>query len=88
VEKAAVFDGPAARVALPGDQRRYPNMPAILMAKAVDRRLREVEFGEHGLSVQTGWMCRCKAIANCGACRRGRHTLLFKIGTPGRHFDD
>ena len=83
VEKAAVFDGlqPGGVAVINADIEHA----AILMAKAVDRRLREVEFGEHGyqyklLDVQVqGDTTVVRADAD-------GTPLLFKIGTPGRHF--
>ena len=85
VEKAAVFDGlqPGGVAVINADIEHA----AILMAKAVDRRLREVEFGEHGyqyklLDVQVqGDTTVVRADAD-------GTPLLFKIGTPGRHFRD
>ncbi len=83
IEKASVFEGlPRGGVAVINADDEHA---AILMAKAVDLRLREIEFGVHGhhyklieVSVQDDTtVVRADADGT---------PLLFKIGTPGRHF--
>ncbi|KIN61504.1 UDP-N-acetylmuramoyl-tripeptide-D-alanyl-D-alanine ligase [Sulfitobacter noctilucae] len=83
VEKASIFEGvnPGGVAVINADIEHA----AILMAKAVDRRLREIEFGEHGfhfklLSVDV------QAEATVVQADADGTPLLFKIATPGRHF--
>jgi UDP-N-acetylmuramoyl-tripeptide--D-alanyl-D-alanine ligase len=83
VEKAAIFDGlePGGVAVINADIEHA----AILMAKAVDRRLREVEFGEHGYHFKLKDVQVQGDVTVVQADADGT-PLLFKIGTPGRHF--
>ena len=83
VEKAAIMDGlePNGIAVLNNDIEHA----AILVAKAIDLKIRDIGFGEHGYDyvlrdVQvTGDTCVVQAMAN-------EQPLLFKLATPGRHF--
>jgi UDP-N-acetylmuramoyl-tripeptide--D-alanyl-D-alanine ligase len=83
VEKAAVMDGlePGGIAVVNNDI----DEAAILVAKALDLKIRDIGFGEHGYDyvlkdVQvTGDTSVVQAIAN-------EQPLLFKLATPGRHF--
>ncbi len=83
VEKASIFEGlaPGGVAVINADIEHA----AILMAKAVDCRLREVEFGVHGhqyklLDVQV------QADTTIVQADADGVPLLFKLATPGRHF--
>jgi UDP-N-acetylmuramoyl-tripeptide--D-alanyl-D-alanine ligase len=83
VEKAAVFEGlaPGGMAVINADIEHA----AILMAKAVDCKLRQAEFGVHGyqyklLDVQV------QADTTIVQADADGTPLLFKIATPGRHF--
>ena len=83
VEKASVFEGlqPGGVAVINADI----DHAAILMAKAVDCRLRDVEFGQNGhhyklLDVQV------QADTTVVQADADGTPLLFKITTPGRHF--
>ncbi|MGJ8617176.1 MAG: UDP-N-acetylmuramoyl-tripeptide--D-alanyl-D-alanine ligase [Sulfitobacter sp.] len=83
VEKAAVFEGlpPGGMAVINADIEHA----AILMAKAVDCKLRQIEFGVHGyqyklLDVQV------QADTTIVQADADGTPLLFKIATPGRHF--
>ncbi len=83
VEKASVMDGlePGGIAVLNNDIEQA----AILGAKALDLKIRDIGFGEHGFDyvlkdVQTtGDISVVQASAN-------DQPLLFKLATPGRHF--
>ena len=82
-EKASVFEGlqPGGAAVINADIEHA----AILMAKAVDCRLRDVEFGVHGhhyklLDVQV------QSDTTVVQADADGTPLLFKIATPGRHF--
>ncbi|MEP5732477.1 MAG: UDP-N-acetylmuramoyl-tripeptide--D-alanyl-D-alanine ligase [Sulfitobacter sp.] len=83
VEKAAIFEGvPPGGVAVINADIEHA---AVLMAKAVDCKLRELEFGVHGyqyklLDVQV------QSDATVVQADADGVPLLFKIATPGRHF--
>ncbi|MEH6392805.1 MAG: UDP-N-acetylmuramoyl-tripeptide--D-alanyl-D-alanine ligase [Sulfitobacter sp.] len=83
VEKAAIFEGlaPGGVAVINADIEHA----AILMAKAVDCRLREVEFGEHGFHYKLAEVLVQGDTTVVRADADGT-PLLFKIGTPGRHF--
>ncbi|APE43047.1 UDP-N-acetylmuramoyl-tripeptide--D-alanyl-D-alanine ligase [Sulfitobacter alexandrii] len=83
VEKASIFEGvkPGGWAVLNADIEHA----AILMAKAVDCRLRDLEFGVHGhhfklLDVQVQADTTVVQASHEGA------PILFKIASPGRHF--
>jgi UDP-N-acetylmuramoyl-tripeptide--D-alanyl-D-alanine ligase len=83
VEKADIMEGlePGGVAVLNNDI----DQAAILVAKALDLKIRDIGFGEHGFDyvlndVQTnGNVCVVQATAN-------EKPLLFKLATPGRHF--
>jgi UDP-N-acetylmuramoyl-tripeptide--D-alanyl-D-alanine ligase len=83
VEKAAIMDGlePGGIAVVNNDIEHA----AILVAKALDLKIRDIGFGEHGYDyvlkdVQTvGDTTVVQAMAN-------DQPLLFKLATPGRHF--
>ncbi len=83
VEKAAIFEGvPPGGVAVINADIEHA---AILMAKAVDCRLRDLEFGVHGhhyklLEVQVQDDTTVVQADADGT------PLIFKIASPGRHF--
>ncbi len=83
VEKAAIFEGvkPGGVAVINADIEHA----AILMAKAVDRRLREIEFGEHGYQFKLKDVS-VQAEATVVQAEAEGTPLLFKIATPGRHF--
>jgi UDP-N-acetylmuramoyl-tripeptide--D-alanyl-D-alanine ligase len=83
VEKAAIFEGvePGGVAVINADIEHA----AILMSKAVDRRLRDVEFGAHAHDYILKDVQVQGDTTVVQAEARGR-PLLFKIGTPGRHF--
>ena len=83
VEKASIFDGvkPGGVAVINADIEHA----AILMAKAVDRRLRELEFGEHGFQFKLLDVTVQDDTTVVQADADGT-PLLFKIATPGRHF--
>ena len=83
VEKASIFDGmePGGTAVINADI----DQAAILMAKAVDRRLRDVEFGEHAHHYKLG-IVTVQAEATIVQAEVDDIPLLFKIATPGRHF--
>ena len=83
VEKAAIMDGlePGGIAVVNNDI----DEAAILVAKALDLKIRDIGFGEHGFDyvlkdVQiNGDIMVVQAVAN-------DQPLLFKLATPGRHF--
>ena len=83
VEKAAIFEGvpPGGTAVINADIE----FAAILMAKAVDCKLRELEFGEHGFQFKLKEVTVQPNATIVQADADGT-PLLFKIGTPGRHF--
>ncbi|NEK21118.1 UDP-N-acetylmuramoyl-tripeptide--D-alanyl-D-alanine ligase [Sulfitobacter sp. JBTF-M27] len=83
VEKASIFEGvkPGGVAVINADIEHA----AILMAKAVDRRLRELEFGEHGFQFKLLDVNVQDDTTVVQADADGT-PLLFKIATPGRHF--
>ena len=83
VEKAAIFDGvePGGVAIINADI----DHAAILMAKVVDRRLREVEFGELGHHYKLGEVQLQDDTLVVQADADGM-PILFKIASPGRHF--
>ena len=83
VEKAAIFDGlePGGVAVINADIEHA----AILMAKAVDRRLRDIEFGVNAYHYKLSEVTVQGDVTIVQADADGT-PLLFKIGTPGRHF--
>ena len=83
VEKASIFEGvkPGGVAVINADIEHA----AILMAKAVDRRLRELEFGEHGFQFKLLDVNVQDDTTVVQADADGT-PFLFKIATPGRHF--
>lgn len=83
VEKASIFEGvPAGGVAVINADIEHA---AILMAKAVDCKLREIEFGAHGFQFKLKDVS-VQADATVVQADADGMPLLFKIATPGRHF--
>ena len=83
VEKAAIFEGvPVGGVAVINADIEHA---AILMAKAVDCKLREIEFGEHGFQFKLKDV-RVQAETTIVQANVEGTALVFKIATPGRHF--
>jgi UDP-N-acetylmuramoyl-tripeptide--D-alanyl-D-alanine ligase len=83
VEKAAIFEGvPEGGTAVINADIEHA---AILMTKAVDRKLRELEFGEHGFQFKL-LDVKVQADATVVQADADGMPLLFKIATPGRHF--
>jgi UDP-N-acetylmuramoyl-tripeptide--D-alanyl-D-alanine ligase len=83
VEKAAIFEGvPAGGTAVINADIEHA---AILMAKAVDRKLREIEFGVHGFQFKLKDV-KVQADTMVVQADADGTPLLFKIATPGRHF--
>ncbi len=83
VEKAAIFEGvPVGGTAVINADIEHA---AILMAKAVDCKLRELEFGEHGFQFKLLDVTVQEEATVVQADADGT-PLLFKIATPGRHF--
>ena len=83
VEKASVFEGLApGGVAVINTDIEYA---AILMAKAVDCKLREVEFGTYAMHFK---LKDVQVLADTTVVQAEANDtpLLFKIATPGRHF--
>ncbi|MEO0381491.1 MAG: UDP-N-acetylmuramoyl-tripeptide--D-alanyl-D-alanine ligase [Pseudomonadota bacterium] len=83
LEKAAIFEGvPVGGVAVINADFDHA---AILMAKAVDCKLREIEFGEHGFQFK---LLQVDVHADTTVIQADADgtPLLFKIATPGRHF--
>lgn len=83
VEKAAIFDGlePGGVAVINADIETA----AILMAKAIDQRLRDIEFGVHAYHYKLRDVQVQDDVTIVQADADGT-PLLFKIGTPGRHF--
>ncbi|MDF3414132.1 UDP-N-acetylmuramoyl-tripeptide--D-alanyl-D-alanine ligase [Sulfitobacter sp. M57] len=83
VEKAAIFEGvPVGGVAVINADIEHA---AILMAKAVDCKLHEIEFGTHGFQFKLKEVS-VQADATVVQADADGTPLLFKIATPGRHF--
>jgi UDP-N-acetylmuramoyl-tripeptide--D-alanyl-D-alanine ligase len=83
VEKAAIFDGvePGGVAVINADIETA----AILMAKVVDRHLREIEFGTAGHHYKLREVQVQGDVTVVQAEVEGT-PLLFKISSPGRHF--
>ena len=83
VEKAAIFDGlqPGGVAVINADI----DHAAILMAKAVDCRLRDIEFGENAYHFKLKDV-QVQGDTTVVQADADGTPLLFKIGTPGRHF--
>ena len=83
VEKASIFEGvkPGGVAVINADIEHA----AILMAKAVDRRLREIEFGVHGFQFKLKDVSLQGDVTVVQADADGT-PLLFKIASAGRHF--
>ena len=83
VEKASVFEGlqPGGVAVINADI----DYAAILMAKAVDCRLRDVEFGVNGHHYKLQDV-QVQADTTVVQADADGTPLLFKIATPGRHF--
>jgi UDP-N-acetylmuramoyl-tripeptide--D-alanyl-D-alanine ligase len=83
VEKASIFEGvPVAGTAVINADIEHA---AILMANAVDCKLHELEFGEHGFQFKLKDVM-LQADATVVQAEFEGAPLLFKIATPGRHF--
>lgn len=83
VEKASIFEGvPPGGVAVINADIEHA---ATLMAKAVDCRLRELEFGVHGFQYKLLDVTVQQDATVVKADADGI-PLLFKLATPGRHF--
>lgn len=83
IEKASIFEGvrPGGVAVINADIEHA----AILMAKAVDCRLREMEFGTHGFQFKL-MDVSVQAETTVVQADADGTPLLFKIATPGRHF--
>lgn len=83
VEKAAIFEGvkPGGVAVINADIEHA----AVLMAKVVDCKLREIEFGEHAFQFKLRDVSM-QANATVVQADADGTPLLFKIATPGRHF--
>ena len=83
VEKASVFEGlkPGGMAVINADIEHA----AILMAKAIDCKLRQIEFGVHGYQYKLKDVT-VQADATVVQADADGVPLLFKIATPGRHF--
>ena len=83
VEKAAVMDGlePGGIAVLNNDVEQA----AILVAKAIDLKIRDIGFGEHGYDFVLKDVQVIDDITVVQATAND-HPLLFKLSTPGRHF--
>ena len=83
VEKAAIFEGvaPGGTAVINTDIEHA----AVLMAKAIDCKLRDVEFGTHAHDFI---LKEVQVQADTTIVQAEAHgaPLLFKLGTPGRHF--
>ena len=83
VEKAAVMDGlePGGIAVLNNDVEQA----AILVAKAIDLKIRDIGFGEHGYDyvLKDVQVSDTTTVVQATA---NDHPLLFKLPTPGRHF--
>lgn len=83
VEKASIFEGvkPGGVAVINADIEHA----AVLMARAVDCRLRDVEFGEHAHHFKLKTVSLQDEATVVQADAEGT-PLLFKIASPGRHF--
>lgn len=83
VEKASIFEGvkPGGVAVINADIEHA----AVLMARAVDCRLRDVEFGEHAHHYKLKSVNLQDEATVVQADAEGT-PLLFKIASPGRHF--
>ena len=83
VEKASIFEGvrPGGVAVLNADI----DTSAILMSKAMDCKLHDITFGENGYDFK---MLRADVHGETTVVRAemGEKPLLYKIGSPGRHF--
>ncbi len=83
VEKAAIFEGvPAGGTAVINADIEHA---AILMAKAVDCRLRDLEFGVHGHHFRLGDV-QVQGDTTVAQADADGTPLVFKIASPGKHF--
>ncbi|MHA6263892.1 UDP-N-acetylmuramoyl-tripeptide--D-alanyl-D-alanine ligase [Arenibacterium sp. CAU 1754] len=83
VEKAAILEGlePGGVAILNNDI----DQAAILAAKAVDCKVRDIGFGEHGFDFVLKKVTVSGDSTVVQATAHGQ-PLLFKLATPGRHF--
>lgn len=83
VEKASIFEGvvPGGVAVLNADVETS----AILMAKALDCKLRDISFGAHGYDFKFISDDQVNDVTVVQA-QMGDAPLLFKIPAPGRHF--
>ena len=83
VEKASVFEGlePGGVAVINADIEHA----AILMAKALDCKLRDVEFGQHARNFVLGDV-QAQGNVTVVQAKADDVPLLFKIGSLGRHF--
>jgi UDP-N-acetylmuramoyl-tripeptide--D-alanyl-D-alanine ligase len=83
VEKASIFEGvkPGGWAVINADIEHA----AILMAAAVDCRLRDLEFGQYGHHFKLKDV-QVQAETTVVQAEFEKAPLLFKIATPGRHF--
>jgi UDP-N-acetylmuramoyl-tripeptide--D-alanyl-D-alanine ligase len=83
VEKASIYEGvvPWGIAVLNADVETS----AILMAKAIDCRLRDITFGENGSDFK---LIRADIQGDTTVVRAqmGEVPILYKINSPGRHF--
>ncbi|MCF6234217.1 MAG: UDP-N-acetylmuramoyl-tripeptide--D-alanyl-D-alanine ligase [Rhodobacteraceae bacterium] len=84
VEKAAIMDGlePGGIAVLNNDVEQA----AILVAKAIDLKIRDIGFGEHGYDYVLKNVQVSDDTTVVQATVNDDQPLLFKLSTPGRHF--
>ncbi|MBW4707826.1 UDP-N-acetylmuramoyl-tripeptide--D-alanyl-D-alanine ligase [Roseobacter sp. YSTF-M11] len=83
VEKASIFEGvePGGVAVLNADM----DTAAIVMAKALDCKLRDISFGAEGYDFKL-IRADLRDETTVVQARMGDAPLLFKIASPGRHF--
>ncbi|WP_299968371.1 UDP-N-acetylmuramoyl-tripeptide--D-alanyl-D-alanine ligase [uncultured Roseobacter sp.] len=83
VEKASIFEGvePGGIAVLNADVETS----AILMAKALDCKLRDISFGAYGTDFKL-IRADLRGDTTVVQAQMGADPLLYKIASPGRHF--
>ena len=83
VEKASIFEGvvPNGIAVLNADVETS----AILMAKALDCKLRDISFGKHGYDFRL-LRADLQGDTTVVQAQMGADPLLFKLSSPGAHF--
>ena len=83
LEKASIFD--SLPIGAPAVYNADVETSAILAAKAHDKRLHGIAFGEHGFD----WKLKALTIQGDTTIVQAEFDdkpILFKLATPGRHF--